>query len=302
MGVLSAENIISILGPSIRVNRILEGRISIYCPFHKGGKERKASMSIYLDNGWVICFSCGYQNPLDKFLMGMGLSEDTAKKYGQLLKENRAKTTRIMPRSLDIAAWVGAFRRFYPKNLLDAGFTKETLDRFQVGYDKRYRRVTYPIYDKYGTLLAIVGGAIDQEDFPKYKLYYEEINIPTGTSQGHREHLWGFHLMDETGPYVVVEGYKACMFVYQSGIKNVCATQGTNFTAAQIKIMEESWRPIKIFFDNDEPGIVAGKKLCRELLPVMGHLVELIEYPRKEAKQPDWLTPEEVCQLLKEKQ
>jgi DNA primase len=303
MAGLASTEIIKILGPAVRVDRVMEERISLFCPFHKGGQERKASMSIYLDTGFVVCFTCGYRKFLDKFLVDRGMSEKVARQYSAMLKQTKPRELVVLPREYDIAAWVGTFRGYYPRNLLEDGptkFTRETLDRFQVGYDTRYQRVTYPIHDRYGMLVAIVGGATDPEDHPKYKLYYEEINIPQGTSQGHRSHLWGFHLMGDTPWYVIVEGYKACMAVAQAGITNVCATQGTMFTPAQVKIIKDDWRPVKIFYDNDEAGIAAGLKLQRELLPVLGTRVSRVEYPRDDAKQPDWLTPAELCQLLKE--
>jgi hypothetical protein len=42
----------------IRYHRA-SGRLTVYCPFHKGGKERNPSLSMNVKDGHYKCFACG---------------------------------------------------------------------------------------------------------------------------------------------------------------------------------------------------------------------------------------------------
>jgi len=284
----------------VRVHKVTDNRVAIYCPFHKGGQERKASAAVY-NSGRVVCFTCGYRESFTKFLTDLGASQETVSEARDLVKRLKKPEAQARPqdRHVDIAAWVGVFRSNYPKNLLDAGFTPETLDLFSVGYDSRFRRVTYPVRDRFGQLVAVVGGAIDDQTFPKYKLYDEEINIPRKEKQEHRDHLWGLHLFPGDSPLVVVEGYKAAMAVAQAGFA-VCATQGTSYTRKQVDILVNMYRPILLMLDQDDAGRAAQQKLHMQLLNYLGSRAKRVPYPKEEAMQPDWLTPKEIAQAIEE--
>lgn len=282
----------------MRIHKVVGDRLSVFCPFphdESGRLESNPSMAVYTESGRVICFSCGYRASVAKFLEDRGMSRDTARQYRDAFRRLE-KEAKPKAKTSNLAAWVGFFRRFYPRNLLDMAYRPETLDRYEVGYDTRFQRVTYPIRDRYGNLVAIVGGAISKDDLPKYKLYDEEIGFPKAVRQDHRDHLWGFHLVPPDQPYVVVEGYKACMWLYQAGI-NVCCTQGTGYGRKQVDLIVAECRPVMIMYDNDGPGQIAGVNLAGELISKIGARAGLVRYPRP-VKQPDDLTPEELRQLL----
>lgn len=282
----------------VRISKVLDERISVFCPFHKGGQERNASMSIYVESGAVVCFTCGYRKGLGQFLMDLGMAPEVAKNYAEAVKSATPSERSRQPRH-ELIAWLGYFRKYLPRNLVEAGFTPKTLDRFEVGYDTRYSRVTYPVRNKYGDLIAFVGGAVSKDEVPKYKLYDTELDLPKGAIAGHRDHLWGFHLLPEDKPFIVVEGYKACMWLVQHGY-HACATQGTVFSNAQVETIVNAYRPVKVMFDQDGPGQEAGQRLCEKLMSLIGQRASLVVYPRPDARQPDWLKPEELAALFKE--
>jgi len=291
------------LRPYVRIHRAFPNRLSVYCPYHKGGAERHPSMSVYLESGRVICFTCGHRAWLDRFLVDLGMDRDTARAWRERLAELRAaagpptEAEELERRATDLVSWVGSFQAYLPRNLLEAGFAAETLDTFRVGYDVRHQRVTYPVYDRHGCLVAVVGGAVYPGTFPKYKLYDEEVGIDKDVRQNHRDHLWGFDLVPEGTPYVVVEGYKAAMWVHQMGFP-ACATQGTSFTETQVELMAEAFQPVTILFDNDPPGRAASERLYFKLLQRMGH-VRWARYLSEDPNlQPDGLTREQLQKVL----
>lgn len=280
-------------GSNVRVHKTLEDRVSVYCPFHKSGQERKPSMSVYKDSGMVVCFTCAYKKPVEAFLMDCGLERSVAERIGSAHRSERPRKIETPAIAIGkLSAYHGLFRRFLPRNLLEAGFTREVLDRFEVGYDTRYRRVTYPVRDRYGALVAIVGGAVDRNEYAKYKVYDEEVEAP-GTHFHHRHHLWGLHLVPASlNAYVIVEGYKACMWMAQAGY-DVCATQGTNYTKAQLNLITEMYKPVVVMMDNNEAGIEAQKRLVVSIISRIGPRVKSFRYPNG-AKQPDDLSPDEI--------
>lgn len=297
---MNASDLSSILQRhSVRVHKVLDDRISVYCPFHKGGQEQSASMSVYTDSGVAVCFTCGYKRNVARMLEELGMPSQAALDLKEEIKKIQPQQAfkPSIKQNQQLSSWAGAFRSYLPKNLLDLGYTEETLDHFHVGYDPRYQRVTYPLYNKHGELVAIIGGSIRPTTEMKYKLYDEEVGLPTGVRLDHRNHLWGYHLIKNTGPYVIVEGYKAAMWVHQAGIP-VVATQGTQFTKAQVTLIVEDYRPVWILYDNDSAGQEATIKLATALIERMGTRVRVLEYPKPEIKQPDDMSADELLGLV----
>jgi DNA primase len=95
---------------------------------------------------------------------------------------------------------------------------------------------------------------------------------------------------------VVVEGFKACMWVWQAGIKNVVALLGTYLSKEQRWIIERIGAPVYLFLDNNDAGITGIHKSAQQLR----HSTKLfvIEYPERlqedDKAQPDKLTVEEI--------
>lgn len=55
-GLMSPPAVLDMLG--IRYQRS-DVRLSVYCPFHKGGKERNPSLMMDVKDGHYRCFTCG---------------------------------------------------------------------------------------------------------------------------------------------------------------------------------------------------------------------------------------------------
>lgn len=288
------------LGPRVRIDRVHDERIAVFCPFHKEGRERRSSMSLYTQSGRVVCFTCGYRAPIRRFLSDLGMDREEAETLERSVRRS-APAERPRTRFPDgyplLEGWLGTFQRYIPRALLDAGFTDETLNRFEIGWDAERARVIYPVRDERGALVALVGGRTSEDDYPKYKLYDHEVGMEAQDVRGHRRHLWGMHLLPAGVPYVVTEGYKACMWVAQAGYPAV-ATQGTGFTREQVNTMVRRFSPVHVMFDQDEAGVEAGRRLHEQLLREMGPRARIVRYPRADALQPDWLSADEVAAAL----
>lgn len=289
--------------PGIRIHREWDDRASIYCPVHKGGQEARPAAYIYFRRGTWRCHACGQGGPLSQLLENLGMDGDKARQLASDLKEI---APRDAPRRVALPAcpeyYLGAFNR-RPLNLVKAGFAREVLDEMEVGFDDTRSRVIYTVRSESGILHGVVGGAILPEDHPEYPLYYgtEPKYLAYGPNQGFpfqvnpKWTLWNHNRIQgqpQERPAVVVEGFKALLWVRMAGFPKVVATYGAAYESGQVDLIHGIGSSILLFLDNDAPGRAATKRLRADLrrrMPGVG----LVRYPRP-VKQPDDLTLDEV--------
>lgn len=265
------------------------------CPF-PDHKDNKPSFRINLERGFYSCFGCKRSGSLQELLAVIGYpvsKTDSLLESVQFIKQAREEhLTETLPEYV-----LAAFRRC-PKELLRAGFSKNVLAENDIGYDLSRYTVTFPLRSRDGVLSAIYRRV--PEGDPKYLVYtFEEFE---GYKPRPKKHLWGLHKIyasafmgGSPGPLVVTEGFKACMWVQQSGF-NAVATMGASLTVDQRRLIAELDLPTIMMFDNDEAGdygtIVAYKQLRRRVSDL-----SFASYPR-DKHQPDNLTEDEVKKTL----
>lgn len=287
------------------------------CPYHD---DKTASFAMNTLNGVYFCHACHAKGNLYTFLRDMGTPRILLEEnYKELLEEAR-KAIPGIPKSSDPGVYtlepipeevLGYFDGYTIPSLLEKGFQEETLRRFDVGYDKWHQRITYPIRDIKGCLVGINGRTIHPGLKPRYKIYdreYAQWGLPVRTEPWERRKvLYNAHnvltALDVHRPrdsyIVVVEGYKACMWVWQSGIRNVVAVMGSYFSWEHRWIVEKFTGRIFLFLDNNDAGIggteAAGGQIrdCKSSIDPF-----VMEYPERlandEDAQPDSLTPGEL--------
>lgn len=295
--------------------------IMAICPFHMkadGTEEKKPSFAMSLQNGLWFCHSCQASGNLYTFLKNIGLSRTQIDiMYKPLIdaavhnapeRIDPLKPKAIFSTSPIEESLLGIFDA-YPKDLLDKGFTTTTLDHFGVGFDNDHLRATYPLRDLVGNLVGISGRSVTDE-WPKYKIYDKEFptwGLPERLELDKRGLLWNAHsiypqVYFQTAPtqIVLVEGFKACMHVWQSGIKNVAALLGTYLSAEHQWILERLGAEVILFLDNNAPGINGTLKAANRLRKSLR--VRVVDYPERliedEDAQPDNCTSEEIQQQV----
>jgi len=249
-----------------------------FCPFHDNVNTPAFTMS--LTKGIWFCFSCHAKGTLKMFLKAMGIGEGLVQThYGSLIDALRKnvdpafdpnKPGVICQEPLDEAI-LGFFHEC-PMDLINEGFTEETLLHFGVGFDKKHNRITYPIRDFTGNLVGISGRTVTGA-YPKYKVYdleYKDFGLGVYHTDKSR-YLWN---SSEVYPQVyfsrgekvvLVEGFKACMWAWQAGIKNVLALLGSSMSAQQKWVLERLGAPVYLWLDNDDAGRNGTKKIGDDL-------------------------------------
>jgi DNA primase len=126
-------------------------------------------------------------------------------------------------------------------------------------YARFRKRITFPIANEGGKVIAFTARALDPDD--KNAKY---LNSPESAlySKGHVL----FNLdkakaeMRKSDFAVLVEGQMDCISVYMAGIHNVLAVSGTAFTEAQVRLLARFTKRVIVNFDPDTAGATATEK------------------------------------------
>lgn len=267
-------------------------------------------------NGVYFCHACHAKGSLRTFLNNIGLPRSVVdQKYAVLLEEAKNATPTppnpLKPGVFDLPPISDSFLGlldFLPESLLSDGYYASTLRVFEVGWDRWHQRITYPIRDIRGELVAVSGRAIQPGIRPRYKIYdreYSTWGLPQRWGWDKRYVLYNAHVVypslslqrKDAIHLIVVEGFKAAMWVHQAGLTDVVALLGTYLSWEQRWILERISGTVYLFLDNNLAGlqgtIEAGMQLTSCSIDV-----RVIEYPQRlineERAQPDDLTPDEI--------
>jgi len=308
------------------------------CPLCGHGR----TFVISLRYGVWTCFACHTGGGIVRLLGHLGL---TRKQVDRLVKELnlqppvsrkyrvREKVVRP-PEVTTLPEYILAAYDRCPLQLLEQGFTEETLRQHDVGYDQVHDRITFPIRDYMGRLVAISGRACEDGAIPRYKVYdTDKDRAKNGTGgelcdlvdsyrPANREHLYGydevfpkrFYKPTERGPLIIVEGFKARMWLRQLGFEDVVALMGYSLTRSQRLLLGKLRGPYYVMLDHepgkswpDERGYCAAVKISEHLFK-LGRTY-LCLYPgwtdedpytqKPNGTSPDDLTREEVDYMVK---
>src|SRR4051812_42693347 len=127
-------------------------------------------------------------------------------------------------------------------------------------YSKFRNRVTFPICNEQGKIIAFTGRtlATDEKAGPKY------LNSPETPIYSKSRVLFNLDKAKEAirqlGYSILVEGQMDCISVYNAGFHNVIASSGTAFTEAQVRLLGRFSKNIVVNFDPDNAGAAAAER------------------------------------------
>jgi DNA primase len=285
------------------------------CPFHTrpdGSPERTPSFAISVVTGLYFCHSCKARGNLRQFLKAMGVTPFAMRNQYSYLLEAASKATPAPrnPTKMRPAtdseplpeSFLGLFDRC-PLDLVSEGFSEEVLQEFDVGFDEKHLRITFPLRNLTGQLVGISGRDVTDRSPRRYKVYdkeYEEWGLPARKTEM-SEIIWNIDRVYPDVyfgvgvPLVVVEGFKACMWVYQAGIKNVVALCGSYLKDGQQWLLEHLGGVVYVMMDNDDSGQSGAHEIGAALSQSLK--VRMVTF-RSSAKQPTDLDPQEVVQAI----
>ncbi len=137
--------------------------------------------------------------------------------------------------------------------------------RLQRSYDRFRGRIIFPICNDVGEVIAFSGRLLqDEEGAAKY------LNSPETTLFRKGSVLFGLdktkRALIEANCAVVCEGQLDLITLFESGITNVVAPQGTAFTEGQARILKRFVNEVVLCFDADAAGQKAAERSLDALL------------------------------------
>lgn len=289
------------------------------CPFHG---ESTPSFSVSTDKQIFHCFGCGVGGNVFSFLMeleGISFLEAAAKlanksnidvqieTSGSSKEKNFPKDSQTMVDAHEL------LKKFYHhllvntkegqhalEYLLDRGFTRESIDKFQIGYalnswefvsklltkrgfspeimekagliihrekdgsyfDRFRDRIMFPISDRNGSTVAFSGRSLGAEE-PKY------LNSPETAIFNKSKILYNFNLarpsIKKLQQVILFEGFADVIAADRSGVENGVASMGTSLTEPHIALLRRNAETVTICYDSDNAGIEAAYRAAAML-------------------------------------
>ena len=277
------------------------------CPFHS---EKTASFVISPVKNLAYCFSCHHGGGPIRFLMEMEKIEFSealhilAKEAGVELKTDYYKERG--EKTGDIYDMYRIATDFYREEilrdenkeklnyLLNRGISRETIDRFGLGYsgnprelftrmkdkgfteqaiidsgifvgpgrDKFYGRIIFPIANFAGHTVAFTGRITDKWE-PKY------LNSPVSDIFNKSAILYGFHLAKSTiakeQSVIIVEWQMDTVALHQANIYNTVGISWTALTKEHITLIKRFTKKLYLCLDWDKAGVEATFKSLENL-------------------------------------
>jgi len=147
----------------------------------------------------------------------------------------------------------------------------------QTSYDRFRGRIMFPICNDVGEVIAFSGRLLkDEEGAAKY------LNSPETALFRKGNVLFGLHkskrALIEANCAIVCEGQLDLISLFEAGITNVVAPQGTAFTENQARILKRFAEEVILCFDSDAAGAKAAERSLDALLQG-GLIVRVAEMP-----------------------
>jgi DNA primase len=152
--------------------------IQTNCPFHKDGHEAKPSFGINVDTGKCHCFACGWSGTIDQMISEIFGYQDEGK-FGMKWLIRHFNSTEIItrnkiefnPRHKILGDQVEATKedeldsyRYIHPYMYERGLTLNTIERFDIGYDRKTDSITFPITD-HGKVLFVAKRSVTGKFF-----------------------------------------------------------------------------------------------------------------------------------------
>ena len=332
--IVSRIDIVEIVGSFVKLKKRGANYLGL-CPFHN---EKTPSFTVTPSKEIYKCFGCGAGGDAIRFLMEhekysyVEALRWLAQKYNVEIEETEvsaeAKQQQLLADSLYI---INNFaREYFTHTLLETeegqnvglsyfeerGFTRETIQKFQLGYcsnerdafartalEKGYNleylqktglvtirneqpadnyrgRVIFPIHNQSGKVLGFGARILVKNDrAPKY------INSPENEIYVKSKVLYGTyfarHAIDKLNECLLVEGYTDVISLHQAGIENVVASSGTSLTTDQLRLIKRYTNNLTILYDGDSAGVKAALRGL-DMAVEEGLNVKLVLIPDKE--------------------
>src|SRR5256714_3045755 len=193
--------------------------------------------------------------PAREYLKGRGIDKRIAKDW----------QIGFAPESWDAFLSWALERGYQQRLLLDSGLITRREEGDNKAYDRFRNRIMFPIHNDVGEVIAFSGRILNKEaEAAKY------INSPETPLFRKGNVLFGLHKskrgLIEADCAIVCEGQLDLITLFEAGLTNVVAPQGTAFTEGQARILKRFVNEVVLCFDADTAGQKAAERSLEPLL------------------------------------
>lgn len=229
------------------------GYIRCKCPFHKGGMERRPSMSILTEPkdgrqaGFAKCFTCGWT----------GDFADIAEYFGyQYIADSAISITpeQFKP-DFQVHTQSAVYKKDVPYQyspyLASRGIFEATQKQFKVYEKPEENKVYLPVFSRTGQYMYANARSTDK------KMFFVD--------HGAKKSLAGLEEVDFAKPIAIVESQINMLSLYQSQFCRAVATLGAT-NLQPLRALAGAAGPFLLMFDGDD----AGKKATEDAKELLG--------------------------------
>ncbi|MCK4306540.1 MAG: hypothetical protein KAY24_20020 [Candidatus Eisenbacteria sp.] len=288
------------------------------CPFHHETSEGAFYMST--ESGVFICHACLAKGSLLTFLKEVGASPGYRRsimdQVGDELCRRVASHDRFQfqkdpfKKHMPLKESLLGIFSFCPTALVSAGFDPKILEEYEVGFDKKHMRITFPIRNHLGVLMGISGRDVDYSGGPRYKLYkakdlkafsadYSSYDIEKKNFLWNSHNVYHAAFHEDLDHIFVVEGFKAALWLIQHGAWNTVALMGTYLSAMQQRLLQRLGVDIILLLDHNSSGKEGTYQAGMRLRSSHSVLVGAYPSEAEDGDQPDDLVEEELITTLR---
>lgn len=253
-------------------------RSNVQCVFHKG--DKKPSLSINLKNGGARCFasSCG---------KSIGNIVHFESVYRRITEEDAARNlySEFIRPIVPVATLqqfqdgINSDPKLRPAFTRATGLNAATIEKFQIGYDERSRRFTFPIPNQFGDVVNVrfyrPKTSRSAKDIKIYSLVQNKGEDDEIRYGGIEIFPWtSFRTYNTSKPIFFMASEKETILAIQLNLQAVCSQNGEGS-------WNEEWLElfagydVGVLFDPDEGGIKAAKKMVATLQKTAANVVAL---------------------------
>jgi DNA primase len=236
----------------------------IFCPFHNNSRSPAGEVS--KETGIFWCFSCQESKELVEVIMhatkrsyfeSMRLIDSKADKRNLVDQINSTleKVTTFVQYDLDMIEKLHKNVFENPKAIeyfKSRGITKDSVERYKLGYSVSQDMVTIPVYSPDGICLGFVGRSVQGKRFKN------STNLPKSKT------LFNLSKNKRVDKVFVVESSFDAIRIEQVG-GHAVATLGATISKEQRRLLKQYFNQVIALGDNDEAGQNMSNKLLTDL-------------------------------------
>ena len=151
------------------------------------------------------------------------------------------------------------------KQIFDAGLSAQNEDGEY--YERFINRITFPINDKNGRIVAFGGRDFTNKAPAKY------LNSPETILFQKKNIVYNYHnakkISADQSQLIVCEGYFDCITLSVKGFNKSVATMGTSMSPAQIQLLWQLSNLPILCYDGDTAGVNAANRIIEIIFPIL---------------------------------